>query len=50
MVMLGALTTLAGVVSKASMESAVSDHVPKRFRQINLQALKRGFRLGETSR
>lgn len=50
MVMLGALTTLAGVVSKASMESAVSDHVPKRFRQINLEALKRGFRLGETSR
>jgi 2-oxoglutarate ferredoxin oxidoreductase subunit gamma len=50
MVMLGALTTLAGVVSKASMESAVSDHVPQRFRQINLQALKRGFRLGETSR
>ncbi len=46
-VMLGALTVLTGVVSQTSMESAVSSHVPQRFREINLIALKRGFALGE---
>lgn len=46
-VMLGALTALTGVVSRVSVKSAVSDHVPQRFRQINLRALKRGFELGE---
>ncbi|NIS72621.1 MAG: 2-oxoacid:ferredoxin oxidoreductase subunit gamma [Proteobacteria bacterium] len=48
-VMLGALTALTGVVSRASMESAISNHVPQRFREINLRAVKRGFELGETS-
>ncbi|NIQ40436.1 MAG: hypothetical protein GTN81_17905, partial [Proteobacteria bacterium] len=47
-VMLGALTTLTQVVSRAAMESAVSNHVPQRFREINLRAVRRGFRLGET--
>ncbi|MBW2059197.1 MAG: 2-oxoacid:acceptor oxidoreductase family protein [Deltaproteobacteria bacterium] len=46
-VMLGALTALTGVVSRVAMESAISNHVPERFRQINLQALRRGFELGE---
>lgn len=48
-VMLGALTVLTGVVSQAAMESAVSNHVPQRFKPINLRAVKRGFQLGETS-
>jgi 2-oxoglutarate ferredoxin oxidoreductase subunit gamma len=47
-VMLGALTALTGVVSKTAMESAVSNHVPQRFREINLRAVKRGFGLGKT--
>jgi 2-oxoglutarate ferredoxin oxidoreductase subunit gamma len=47
-VMLGALTALTGVVSMAAMESAVSKHVPQRFREINLRAVKRGFGLGKT--
>jgi len=47
--MLGALTILTGVVSRASMESAVWKHVPQRFREINLRAVKRGFELGGTS-
>lgn len=49
MVMLGALTAVTGIVSRAAMESAISNHVPQRFRKINLQAVKRGFELGEAS-
>lgn len=49
-VMLGALTALTEIVSRASMESAVSNHVTQRFRRINLQALRMGFQLGEASR
>ena len=49
-VMLGALTTLTGVVSQASLESAVSNHVPERFRHINLRAVERGFQLGSDRR
>ncbi len=48
-VMLGAMTALTRVVSKASMESAISNHAPQRFREINLLAVKRGFELGENS-
>jgi 2-oxoglutarate ferredoxin oxidoreductase subunit gamma len=46
-VMLGAMTTMVGVVSRTAMESAVSNHVPKRFRDINLLALRRGSQFGE---
>jgi 2-oxoglutarate ferredoxin oxidoreductase subunit gamma len=46
-VMLGALTALTRVVSRRSMESAISEHIPPRFMEINLQALKRGFALGD---
>ena len=49
-VMLGALTALTHVVSKESMQAAISEHIPSRFKEINLQAVKRGFQLGETSR
>jgi 2-oxoglutarate ferredoxin oxidoreductase subunit gamma len=48
-VMLGALTTLSHVVSGKSMEAAVSAHVPPRFKEINLKALRRGLELGKTS-
>lgn len=49
-VMLGAFTALAHAVSKESMETAVSQYVPPRFKEENLGALKRGFRLGQSSR
>jgi len=48
-VMLGALTALTHVVSKGSMEAAVAKHVPPRFTEVNLRALKRGLCLGATS-
>jgi 2-oxoglutarate ferredoxin oxidoreductase subunit gamma len=48
--MLGALTALTKIVSRTSMESAISNHVPERFKRINLLAVKRGFQLGETFR
>ena len=48
-VMLGAMVTLTRVVSEKSMETAVCDHVPPRFKDVNIKALRRGFELGETS-
>jgi 2-oxoglutarate ferredoxin oxidoreductase subunit gamma len=47
--MLGALTSITGVVSRRSMELAVSHHVPEHFKKINLLAFRRGFELGEAS-
>jgi len=48
-VMLGALITLTRAVSEKSMETAVCDHVPQRFKEVNAKALRRGFELGKTS-
>ena len=48
-VMLGALITLTRAVSEKSMETAVCDHVPQRFKEVNVKALRRGFELGKTS-
>lgn len=48
-VMLGALVTLTRVVSEKSMETAVCDHVPPRFKDVNVKALRRGVELGKTS-
>jgi 2-oxoglutarate ferredoxin oxidoreductase subunit gamma len=49
-VMLGALTALTHVVSKESIEAAIMEHIPTRFRKINLKAVKTGYTLGENSR
>ncbi len=46
-VMIGALATATGVVSREAIERAVLDSVPKGTENLNLKALKRGFELGE---
>jgi 2-oxoglutarate ferredoxin oxidoreductase subunit gamma len=46
-VMIGALVTATGVVSREAIERAVLDSVPKGTEELNLKALKRGFELGE---
>ncbi|MGM0663336.1 MAG: 2-oxoacid:acceptor oxidoreductase family protein [Thermodesulfobacteriota bacterium] len=45
-VMLGALSALTEIVSIKALETAVSEQVSSRFRDLNLQALSRGFELG----
>ena len=46
-VMIGALVTATGVVSREAIERAVLDSVPKGTEELNQKALKRGFELGE---
>ncbi len=46
-VMIGALATATGVVSREAIERAVLDSVPKGTENLNIKALKRGFELGE---
>ncbi|MCK9306461.1 MAG: 2-oxoacid:ferredoxin oxidoreductase subunit gamma [Methanoculleus sp.] len=46
-VMIGALSTATGVVSREAIERAVLDSVPKGTENLNIKALKRGFELGE---
>jgi len=46
-VMLGALVAVTGIVSRESLEKAVEQNVGERFREMNLEAVKIGFRLGE---
>ncbi|MDN7012198.1 2-oxoacid:ferredoxin oxidoreductase subunit gamma [Methanoculleus sp. FWC-SCC3] len=46
-VMIGALVTATGVVSREAIERAVLDSVPKGTEELNVKALKRGFELGE---
>ncbi len=46
-IMLGALVTTTEVVSKAAIEMAVMDSVPKGTEQLNMDALNAGFDLGE---
>lgn len=48
-IMLGALVTATGVVSRASIEMAVMDSVPKGTEQLNMDALNAGFELGKDS-
>jgi 2-oxoglutarate ferredoxin oxidoreductase subunit gamma len=45
-VMLGALVSATGVVSRESIEKAVLDSVPKGTEELNLKALRKGFELG----
>jgi 2-oxoglutarate ferredoxin oxidoreductase subunit gamma len=46
-IMLGALVSSTGVVSRTAIEKAVLDSVPKGTEELNLSALRRGFELGE---
>jgi 2-oxoglutarate ferredoxin oxidoreductase subunit gamma len=47
MVILGALASVSGLVSKESLKAAISDNVSSRFKESNLKALEVGYRLGE---
>ncbi len=44
-IMLGAFTKLAGIISRESMTEAVKENVPQRFLDVNLKALSLGFDL-----
>ena len=44
-VMLGALVQATGIVSRAAMEKAIRDSVPKGTEDLNLRALQRGMEL-----
>lgn len=46
-IMLGALVTATNVVSRAAIEMAVMDSVPKGTEKLNMDALNAGFELGE---
>lgn len=46
-VMLGALVSITGVVSREAIEKAVLDSVPRGTEELNMKALRRGFELGE---
>ncbi len=46
-VMLGAVVTATGIVSREAIEQAVLDSVPKGTEDLNMAALRRGFELGE---
>ncbi len=48
-VMLGALVGVEPVVSRSAMEKAVRDSAPAGTEDLNLQALRRGFELGEAA-
>ncbi|MEA2035027.1 MAG: 2-oxoacid:ferredoxin oxidoreductase subunit gamma [Euryarchaeota archaeon] len=45
-VMLGALVTATGIISKEAMENAVLNSVPKGTEELNTNALRSGFKLG----
>lgn len=46
MVMLGALVTISGVVSRKAMKHSVIDIMPEKVHLLNIGALSRGFDLG----
>ena len=46
-VILGALASASGIVSKEALEAAISENVSSRFKESNLKALELGYRLGE---
>jgi 2-oxoglutarate ferredoxin oxidoreductase subunit gamma len=48
-VMLGFLTGVTKIVSYEAMEKAVADSVPKRFLDLNLKALRRGYEYSASS-
>jgi 2-oxoglutarate ferredoxin oxidoreductase subunit gamma len=46
-VMLGALASTSGIVSKEALKAAISENVASRFKESNLKALDLGYKLGE---
>lgn len=48
-VALGALVELSHVVTKAAIEAAVKDHVPRGGEELHLSALQAGYRLGASA-
>ena len=44
---LGALASVSGIVSKEALKAAISENVSSRFKESNLEALELGYRLGE---
>ncbi len=49
-VALGALLSLAEVVTKTALESAIKDHVPRGGEDVFLQAFEAGFELGKNAK
>lgn len=49
MVMLAAAVSLAGIVSRSSLQQAVEDNVSASFREINRRALEMGFAMGDVA-
>jgi 2-oxoglutarate ferredoxin oxidoreductase subunit gamma len=49
-VILGALASVSGIVSKEALKAAISENVSSRFKDSNLKALELGYRLGERAR
>jgi 2-oxoglutarate ferredoxin oxidoreductase subunit gamma len=49
-VMLGALVGIDPMVARESIEKAVLDSTPKGTEELNMEALRRGFALGEAAR
>jgi 2-oxoglutarate ferredoxin oxidoreductase subunit gamma len=47
-VMLGALVEITQIVSKPSIERAVTETVPESLRTLNVSALTKGFEIGKT--
>jgi 2-oxoglutarate ferredoxin oxidoreductase subunit gamma len=46
MVILGALASVSGIVSKEGLKGAISENISSRFKESNLKALELGYRLG----
>lgn len=46
-VMLGAAAALTGIVSKPALTVSLTENIEERFREINLEALEAGYKLGE---
>jgi 2-oxoglutarate ferredoxin oxidoreductase subunit gamma len=49
-VILGTLASVTGIASKDALRSAIEENVSKRFKELNLEALELGYRLGEAGR
>lgn len=48
-VMIGALTSITGVVTREAMIQSVLESVPSRFRDLNRRAFEEGYRAGEAA-
>ena len=47
LIVLGAAVARSGVLSREALEAAVEEHLPERFRELNLKALARGWEMGK---